>query len=91
MLSVVLATVVHLKDDAFTPSRIVVPANTTVTFVNDDDDAHTVTATNGSFDSKGLDTHQRWSMTFKKPGTYAYFCTLHPFMKGIVVVKGAAK
>jgi plastocyanin len=83
------SAIVHLKDDAFTPPSIVVPLNTTVTFVNDDDDAHTVTSTDGLFDSKGLDSHQRWTHTFTKAGTYQYFCTLHPFMKGTVVVKGA--
>jgi len=81
--------VVHIKDDAFSPTSIVIPVNATVTFINDDDDAHTVTASDGSFDSKGLDTHQKWTHTFTKAGTYSYFCTLHPFMKATVVVKGA--
>lgn len=83
------APTVTLKGDAFVPSTIVVTAGQTVTFDNEDDDAHTVTATDGSFDSKGLDTHQRWTHVFAKPGRYAYFCTLHPFMKGVVVVRGA--
>ncbi len=60
-----------------------------MTFVNDDDDAHTVTAADGSFDSKGLDTGGTWRHAFAKSGTYAYFCELHPFMKATIVVKAA--
>lgn len=78
---------VEIKNDAFSPSTITITAGTTVTFTNGDDDAHTVTATDGSFDSKGLDSSARWRHTFVKPGTYAYYCQLHPFMKGTIVVK----
>jgi plastocyanin len=81
------APAIHIKDDAFTPKSLTIVAGQTVTFVNDDDDAHTVTATDGSFDSKGLDTGGVWRHAFAKPGTYAYFCELHPFMKGTIVVK----
>ncbi len=82
---------VDIKNDAFAPQTLIVAAGTTVTFTNDDDDAHTVTATDGSFDSKGLDTNGRWRHTFVKPGTYAYFCQLHPFMKGTIVVKAVTQ
>jgi plastocyanin len=78
---------VQIKNDAFAPSTLTVTAGETVTFTNDDDDAHTVTATDGSFDSKGLDSSARWRHTFLKPGTYTYYCQLHPFMKGTIVVK----
>jgi plastocyanin len=81
---------VHLENDAFAPPSVTIHAGDTVRWINDDDDAHTVTATDGSFDSKGLDTHQTWEHTFAKPGTYRYFCELHPFMKGTIVVKGGA-
>jgi plastocyanin len=80
-------TAVHIKDDAFMPGTLTIVAGATVTFANDDDDAHTVTATDGTFDSKGLDTNQTWRHTFSKPGVYRYFCELHPFMKGTIVVK----
>jgi plastocyanin len=80
---------VHIKDDAFFPTTLTVHPGDTVVFINDDDDAHTVTAANGSFDSKGLDTHQQWKYTFTKAGSYAFFCELHPFMKGTIVVKAA--
>ena len=78
---------IHIKNDAFSPARLTVAAGSTVTFVNDDDDAHTVTASDGSYDSKGLDTGDVWRHTFAKPGTYRYFCELHPFMKATIVVK----
>lgn len=80
---------VLIKNDAFSPPTLTIRAGTTVEFANRDDDAHTVTAVDGSFDSKGLDTNDVWRHAFTRPGTYAYFCTLHPFMKGIIVVKAA--
>jgi plastocyanin len=80
-------TTVQLRNDAYAPSSVTIHTGDTVDFVNNDDDAHTVTATDGSFDSKGLDTHQSWSHTFTKAGVYRYFCQLHPFMKGTVIVK----
>jgi plastocyanin len=83
------APAVTIRNDAFSPATLTVRAGETVTFTNDDDDAHTVTATDGSFDSKGLDTNGVWRHTFSKPGVYAYFCELHPFMKGTIVVKAA--
>jgi plastocyanin len=81
---------VLIKDDAFSPPTLTIGAGTTVTFINEDDDAHTVTATNAGFDSKGLDTNGTWRHTFAKPGTYSYFCELHPFMRGTIVVKAVA-
>jgi plastocyanin len=81
------AYVVSIKDDAYAPVSLTIPVGATVTFVNRDDDAHTVTSSNGWFDSKGLDTNGTWRHTFDKAGTYAYFCELHPFMKGTIVVK----
>jgi plastocyanin len=80
---------VHLRNDAFVPATVTIQTGDTVLFVNDDDDAHTVTATDMSFDSKGLDTHQTWKHTFTKAGTYTYFCQIHPFMKGTIIVKDA--
>lgn len=82
---------VHVKDFAFSPATLVVNVGDTVAFVNDDDDAHTVTSSNGAFDSKGLDTNGRWEYTFKKPGKFTYFCALHPYMKGTIVVKAVAQ
>jgi plastocyanin len=83
------AATVHMHNDAFAPTTITVHTGDTVKWINDDDDAHTVTATNGSFDSEGIDSNGTWSHTFAKAGTYKYFCELHPFMKATVVVKDA--
>lgn len=72
---------------AFTPLRIEVAPGTTVTWTNDDPVAHTVTANDGSFDSGLLDSGKSWSRTFSTPGEYNFYCTPHPFMKGVVVVR----
>ncbi|MBV8196712.1 MAG: cupredoxin family copper-binding protein [Candidatus Eremiobacteraeota bacterium] len=78
---------VHIRNDAFNPPVLTVEVGQSVTFTNNDDDAHTVTATDGTFDSKGLDTNGVWRHAFTQAGTYRYFCQLHPFMKGTIVVK----
>ena len=80
---------VHIRDDKFNPPSITVKAGDVVTFVNDDDDAHTATADDGSWDSEGLNQGQKWSHTFTKAGKVTYHCTVHPFMKGALLVKGA--
>jgi plastocyanin len=85
---------VHIKDFKFDPTPLTVHAGERVTFVNDDDEAHTVTASDKSFDSEGLDGAGTWQHVFAKAGTYRYFCELHPYMKAIVVVlpaTGAAR
>ena len=81
--------VVHagMNGMAFTPSRIEVAPGTTVTWRNDDPVAHTVTASDGSFNSGALDPGKTWSHTFVTPGEHNFFCTPHPFMTGVVVVR----
>jgi plastocyanin len=81
------STTVHIKNFMFVPATLTVPAGTTVTFVNDDDEPHTITATNKSFDSEGLDTHGKWTHLFAKAGSFTYFCELHPYMKGRLIVR----
>lgn len=78
---------VHIKNFMFVPATLTVAPGTTVTFVNDDDEPHTVTSTVKAFDSEGLDTHQTFKQTFAKGGTYLYFCEVHPYMHGTVIVK----
>lgn len=89
MIHLILAAVltVVINDFAYEPKTITVSAGQSVRFVNKDDEAHTVTLQGGGFDSGGLDTGQSWSYRFTKPGKYAYFCSLHPFMRGTIVVK----
>ena len=80
---------VEIKIDnfSFMPGDITVAAGTTVTWVNHDDVPHTVRTPDGSIKSKALDTDDKFSMTFDKPGTYEYFCSIHPKMTAKVVVK----
>ena len=81
---------VKIDNFAFAPQRIVVQAGTTVTWTNADDAPHTVVSTTKLFKSSALDTEDKFSFTFATPGTYEYFCSLHPHMTGTVVVEAAA-
>jgi plastocyanin len=77
---------VHIKDDKYVPPMLRVHTGDRVTFVNDDDEAHTVTAKDRSFDSAGIDTHESWQHVFSKAGKFSYFCALHPYMKAVIIV-----
>jgi plastocyanin len=79
-------TTVSIQNFTFTPTKIQVPIGTTVIFKNADDIPHSVIAVDGSFHSKALDTDDRFSFTFTKPGDYAYYCGLHPHMQGKITV-----
>ena len=78
--------VVHIRDFKYAPTPIKVHVGDTVAFINDDSEAHTVTASDKKFDSEGLDSNGTWKHTFVTAGTFAYFCELHPYMKGTIVV-----
>jgi amicyanin len=78
---------VKIDNFTFAPQRITVKAGTTVTWVNEDDIPHVVAATGKEFKSKVLDTDDKYSFTFTAPGTFEYFCSLHPHMTGAVVVE----
>jgi nitrite reductase (NO-forming) len=75
----------------YSPTNItvVIGVNNTVTWVNDDNAAHTVTAVDGSFNSGNMNPGQTWSYTFMTPGVYNYYCSYHSWMKGTVIVKAA--
>ena len=81
---------VDIDQFTFTPQRITVKPGTTVTWTNDDDDSHTVASSSKLFKSKALDTGDKFSFTFTTAGTYAYICSVHPYMTGAVVVEAAA-
>ena len=83
------AALPEVKIDNFTfgPSEVKVAVGTTVTWTNKDDIPHTVVNTDKTFKSKVLDTDEKFSYTFSKPGTYPYFCSVHPKMTGKVVVQ----
>lgn len=79
---------VRIDNFAFNTQTITVSPGSTVTWVNEDDAPHTVVADDGkSFRSKTLDTGETFSFTFASPGTWGYFCSVHPHMTGKVVVK----
>jgi len=83
-------TEVNIDQFTFYPQRITVKAGTTVTWSNEDDVPHTVASSGKAFKSKALDTRDKFSFTFTTPGTYDYFCSLHPHMTGAVVVEAAS-
>jgi plastocyanin len=79
---------VTIANFAFDPAEITVPVGATVTWTNQDDVPHTVTSDDKTtFGSSGLDTGDTFQFRFSKPGTYGYFCSIHPMMTGKVIVK----
>ncbi|MHB1361204.1 MAG: cupredoxin domain-containing protein [Thermoleophilia bacterium] len=82
------ATTVNIRNLSFNPPVIAVRTGTTVTWSNGDTLTHTVTASNGAFDSGRLEPGKNFGYTFNSAGTYDYACTIHPTMKGQVMVSG---
>jgi len=80
------AASITIDNFSFTPKEITVAAGTTITWVNHDDVPHTVVSPDKKFRSKALDTDDQFSFTFTQPGTYAYFCSVHPMMTGKIIV-----
>jgi plastocyanin len=78
-----------ISDFKFTPATITIQAGDTVTWTNDGPSEHTATASNGSFNTGILKKGQSASHTFTQPGTYAYICTIHPWMHGTIVVEAS--
>jgi plastocyanin len=79
---------IEIGNFTFGPHELKVKSGTTVTWVNEDDIPHTVVSLN-NFRSKALDSDDKFSFTFTTPGTYKYFCSLHPHMTGTIVVEAA--
>jgi plastocyanin len=82
-------TEVKIDNFTFNPQQITVKAGTTVVWINHDDIPHTVTSKTMAFRSKALDTEDKFSFTFTTPGTFEYFCSLHPHMTGSIVVEAS--
>ncbi len=78
---------VKIDNFSFGPATLTVAVGTTVTWTNRDDIPHTVVSDEKVFKSKVLDTDEKFSFTFTNPGTYPYFCSIHPKMTGKVVVQ----
>ena len=81
------APTVGIKEFKYAPTALTVSLGTTVTWVNHDEEPHTVTSASGAFASSGLVKDDSFAQTFTKRGTYQYFCALHPHMKATVVVR----
>jgi plastocyanin len=78
---------VKIDNFIFSPNSITVAAGTTVRWTNQDDIPHNIVSDDKSFKSKALDTDETFAYTFTKPGTYTYFCSIHPKMTGKIVVQ----
>jgi plastocyanin len=71
----------------FTPATLTVKVGTPITWTNHDDIPHTVVSDDKTFKSRALDTDEKFTFAPTKPGTYSYFCSIHPKMVGKVVVQ----
>ena len=81
---------VFIDNFVFAPKDLNVKAGTTVTWTNRDDIPHAIASSNNAFaKSKAMDTDESYSFTFTTPGSYQYFCYLHPHMVGSIVVEAA--
>ena len=80
---------VTIDNFTFAPAQLTVPPGTRVTWTNRDDIPHTVTGSEAprAIRSPPLDTGDSFAFAFAQPGTYRYFCSLHPHMQGLVVVR----
>ena len=78
---------IEIKDFMFTPMSITVKAGSTVTWVNRDDEPHSVVSDTGQFRSGAVDTGESFAYKFDKPGTYHFSCSIHPRMIGTIVVQ----
>jgi plastocyanin len=76
-----------IKEFMFTPNPLTVKAGSTVTWVNTDEEVHTVASASHLFRSGALDTNDSFSFKFDLPGTYQFTCSLHPRMVGTIIVQ----
>ena len=78
---------VIMKNFDFSPMVLTVKAGTTVTWMNLDEEPHTVVSPDGIFRSHALDENDTFAFTFKNPGTYRYVCSIHPKMMAEIIVQ----
>lgn len=77
---------VDIDNFTFKPDKLTIHAGDTVVFKNRDDIPHSVVLVDGTARTPALDTNETARLPFAKVGTYAYFCGLHPHMKGVIMV-----
>jgi plastocyanin len=80
-------TAVGIQNFAFAPAALRVPVGTEITWTNEDDVPHTVTAQDKAYTSDALDTGDVYRHTFTTAGVYAYYCAIHPVMTGQIIVE----
>jgi plastocyanin len=79
---------IEIKDFAFNPQALTVKSGEKVTWINRDEEPHTIVSVEKQFKkSTALDTDQEFTITAGAPGTYNYFCSVHPKMTGTIVVE----
>lgn len=78
---------VRIADFAFRPRSVTVHIGDTVRWRNQGAETHTASSTTGEWDSGNLDPGESFDFDFKVPGTFVYRCTIHPFMRGRVIVE----
>jgi plastocyanin len=79
---------IEIKDFAFNPQTLTVKSGEKVTWINRDEEPHTIVSVEKQFKkSTALDTDQEFTITAGAPGTYNYFCSVHPKMTGIIIVE----
>ena len=80
---------ITITNYSFHPATLTVKKGTTVTWLNKDDDVHTIKSTDGpeAFNSPALDNGNQFGFTFHHAGTYHYVCSVHPYMHGVIVVR----
>ena len=78
---------VVVNNYAFAPANVSIPVGATVTWKFEDSVQHNVTASDQSFKSADLSSGQTFAMTFTKPGSFPYTCTIHPYMIGTITVR----
>ena len=79
---------IRITATGFSNTSVTIASGTSVTWVNDDTQVHTVTTDDGRIDSGDITAGQRFTYTFIQPGTYSYACKYHPLIKGVVIVTG---
>ena len=78
---------IDIHNFAFSPNALAISAGTVVTWKNLDGEPHTVVSDQGLFHSDGLDQNDTFTYKFDKAGTYRFICSIHPMMRGTIVVK----
>lgn len=78
---------VKIDNFTFSPAELHVKAGTQATWINKDDIPHNIVSEDKSFKSKVMDTDDRFTFTAATPGTYPYFCGIHPHMRGKLIVE----